>query len=201
MEQQIRITAAPSPVDGLKCTFEADRPILEGRSFYFHTAERAAGSPLAERILAIEEVQALVVSHNRVEIELNQPMDWRVIGKQVGGIIREELESEGPAFSAELFAQLTPAAEIRHLVEQVLETQVNPMVASHGGVIRLLDVRENVVYIEMGGGCQGCGMASATLRQGVEKLIREFVPDVGDILDSTDHASGQNPYYASTGLS
>ena len=176
METSIRITASPSPIDPLKCTFEVDRPVLENRSFYFASRERAEGSPLAERLLDLDEVQAVLISHNRLEFELAEPADWKVLGKTLGGLIRESLLSEEPRFSESLFDDMLPPDQIHHLVGQVLETQINPMVAQHGGVIRLLDVKENVVYIEMGGGCQGCGMASATLRQGVEKLIREFVP-------------------------
>ena len=60
----------------------------------------------------------------------------------------------------------------------------------------LLDVNNNTVFLEFGGGCQGCGMVSVTLKYGVERAIRDEVPEVGDILDTTDHASGRNPYYA-----
>ena len=102
--------------------------------------------------------------------------------------------------SAANVANALPSADdIRARVEEVLQTQVNPYVASHGGVIRLIDVRDNTVFLQMGGGCQGCGMATATLKQGVEVAIRAAVPEVGDILDTTDHAAGRNPYYAATG--
>jgi Fe-S cluster biogenesis protein NfuA len=68
-------------------------------------------------------------------------------------------------------------------------------VGSHGGWVSLLDVRDDVVYIQLGGGCQGCGMADVTLKQGIEVRIREVVPSIKDVVDSTDHAGGTNPYY------
>ena len=68
--------------------------------------------------------------------------------------------------------------------------------AAHGGVVSLLDVKNGNVFIQMGGGCQGCGMADVTLRQGIEKAIRSQVPEVEEILDTTDHAAGTNPFYA-----
>jgi Fe/S biogenesis protein NfuA len=86
--------------------------------------------------------------------------------------------------------------EIWREIEEILQTEINPAVASHGGVISLIDVRDSTVYVQLGGGCQGCGMASVTLKQGVERLIRDRVPDVAEILDVTDHAGGRNPYYA-----
>ena len=79
--------------------------------------------------------------------------------------------------------------------QEVLDADINPMVASHGGVIKLIDVKDNQVFIQMGGGCQGCGQADVTLKFGIENAIRAAVPGVGDILDVTDHASGRNPYY------
>ena len=86
---------------------------------------------------------------------------------------------------------------IRTQVNELLETQINPAVASHGGYIELLDVDHAVVYLKMGGGCQGCASSSATLRQGVEAAIRDAIPQVVAVQDMTDHDSGANPYYSS----
>lgn len=80
-------------------------------------------------------------------------------------------------------------------VQQVLDTQINPAIASHGGVVTLLDVRENTAYIAFGGGCQGCGMVDVTLKQGVEATIQREVPEIRKVVDTTDHAAGTNPYY------
>ena len=85
--------------------------------------------------------------------------------------------------------------EIRERVQQVLDTEINPSVAAHGGVVRLIDVRDNLVFVQLGGGCQGCGQADVTLKFGIENAIRAAVPYVGDVLDVTDHAAGRNPYY------
>jgi len=65
----------------------------------------------------------------------------------------------------------------------------------HGGQVRLVEIRDDVVYVTMGGGCQGCGMASVTLTQGIKELIREAAPEIVDVEDVTDHAAGTNPYY------
>ncbi len=80
-------------------------------------------------------------------------------------------------------------------VQMVLDQQVNPGVASHGGIVELLEVRDATAYIALGGGCQGCGMADVTLRQGIEVAIKAAVPEIVAIVDTTDHASGTNPYY------
>jgi Fe/S biogenesis protein NfuA len=83
-------------------------------------------------------------------------------------------------------------------IQELLDTQINPAVASHGGHIELVDVHDNIVYIRFGGGCQGCGMVSVTLNQGVEQAIREAFPGIREIVDVTDHAAGTNPYYQSS---
>lgn len=87
-----------------------------------------------------------------------------------------------------------PTGEIADRVREVLESQVNPAIASHGGLISLVDVEETDVFVEMSGGCQGCALSRATLRQGVERMLREAVPELTAVHDVTDHASGENPY-------
>jgi Fe/S biogenesis protein NfuA len=80
-------------------------------------------------------------------------------------------------------------------VQKVLDDEINPAVAAHGGFVTLLDVKDDVVYVALGGGCQGCGMVDVTLKQGIEVRVREAVPEIKAVIDSTDHAGGKNPYY------
>lgn len=88
-------------------------------------------------------------------------------------------------------------APLHERVSWVLESRINPMVASHGGVVSLVDVTdENDVILRFGGGCHGCGMVDVTLRQGIETQLRELVPEIRNVSDGTDHAKGENPYYA-----
>ena len=82
-------------------------------------------------------------------------------------------------------------------IQLVIDNQINPSVASHGGYIQLLDVQDETIYVHMGGGCQGCGMAQATLKQGVERIIKDHFPEINHVIDTTDHAAGTNPYYQS----
>jgi len=145
-------------------------------------------------------------------------MDWRVtmglFGRWFGGHDRKSGDdpmavtrparaaSEGGSAAISGGAPPTEArAEdgsqtVREKIQYLLDTAINPAVAGHGGRVSLIDVKGNVVYLQMGGGCQGCGQADVTLKQGVERMIREEVPEVLEILDVTDHAGGRNPYYA-----
>jgi len=80
-------------------------------------------------------------------------------------------------------------------VQRMLDEEINPAVAGHGGYIGLLDIADGVAYVQMGGGCQGCGLAEVTLGQGVRTTILEKFPEITDVVDTTDHAQGTNPYY------
>jgi Fe/S biogenesis protein NfuA len=78
---------------------------------------------------------------------------------------------------------------------EVLAVDINPQIASHGGYAELVAVEGSIAYLRMGGGCQGCGMAAATMSQGIEVAILDAVPQIAEVVDVTDHAEGTNPYY------
>lgn len=91
-----------------------------------------------------------------------------------------------------------PAADasLAERVRYVLDTQVNPQIATHGGQATLVEVtHDNAVVLRLGGGCHGCGMADVTLKQGIEHTLRKQFPEISAVRDATDHASGHNPYY------
>lgn len=81
-------------------------------------------------------------------------------------------------------------------VQYVIDAEINPQIAAHGGRISLLEVTsDGAVLLQFGGGCHGCGMVDVTLKQGVEKTLKARVPEITAVRDATDHASGENPYY------
>ena len=92
----------------------------------------------------------------------------------------------------------TSTDSIEERVGWLLETEINPALASHSGRVALVEITEKMeVVLQFGGGCQGCGMADVTLKQGIEQTITRNIPEITAVLDATDHQSGQNPYYAS----
>ena len=103
-------------------------------------------------------------------------------------------QPESPSLGSGERADLTgPTAE---KVQILIDSELNPAVASHGGVISLIGVRENKVYLSFGGGCHGCGMVDVTLKQGVEARIKEVIPEIEEVVDTTDHSAGTDPFYA-----
>jgi Fe-S cluster biogenesis protein NfuA len=195
MSDEIKITAEPLTIPAM-CRFTVDRPVYADQAYFFGSRESAEGSPLADRLFAIDGVVAALISDRRITVTKRTPEPWQVIGKQVGAAIRAFLATGLPAVNPELREKLPSADVIRERVQAVIDRDVMPSVRSHGGTVRLLDVKQNNVFLQMGGGCQGCASADVTLKQGVEAAIRSSVPEVGDILDTTDHAAGRNPYYA-----
>lgn len=194
--QQIRIIAKPQ-FNPSKCDFEVDRTVADGTA-YFGNAESAAGSPLAEKLFALEGVHQVLMRGPSLTVTKTDAVEWGTLARDVGAAVREHLLTGEPSVAEEALASTDGSEDdrMRKEIEAILESEINPAIASHGGVISLLDVQNGVVYVKMGGGCQGCASSTATLKQGVEQAIRARVPDVVEILDTTDHAAGTNPYYS-----
>ncbi len=192
---QVEISITGEPISDATCRFTVDRPVYPDKSFAFLSKEAAEGSPLARRLFEVDGVTRVMISHDQITINKSAQVDWPVIGKLIGAAIRAHLATDAPAVSDAAWDDVPSSEEIRERVQQVLDTEINPSVAEHGGVVRLIDVQDNQVFIQMGGGCQGCGQADVTLKFGIENSIRAFVPGVGDILDVTDHAAGRNPFF------
>lgn len=130
--------------------------------------------------LFIESESLAVLAEAMIDFESN-PM---------GG----ELSIRAPGLKGERPADGAPLAE---RVNWVLEARINPMVASHGGQVSLVQITdENDVVLKFGGGCQGCGMVDVTLKQGIETTMKQEIPEIRNVVDSTDHTSGTNPYYS-----
>ena len=197
---EVRITA--EPIDTGRCKFMVSEPVHAGGVRRFASRDEARGSPLAESIFAIPDadVAEVIVSGNLVTVVKRSPAPWQTVGKAVGQAIRAALAGAAPAVAPKAAAPpATPGADDDALYERVadlFESQVNPMVARHGGRVELIDVQDAVVMVRLAGGCQGCGMADVTLRQGIEAMLQQHVPDVKGVVDITDHAAGSNPYFA-----
>jgi Fe/S biogenesis protein NfuA len=109
-----------------------------------------------------------------------------------GGLTVENPNTPSPAMAPPPADLSGPVAQ---RVAQVIDQQINPSIAMHGGSAELVAVEEPTAYVRLGGGCVGCGMATVTLSQGIEVAITEAVPEISSVVDVTDHASGTNPYY------
>jgi Fe-S cluster biogenesis protein NfuA len=192
-DTDIKITGEPSTT-GARCKFIVDRPLLPDESAFFARPSDAAVAPLAGDLLGIAGVESVLIADNTVTVSATHPVDWPALG--IGNVIRKHIRSGQPIVSGDYFEDLPSEGDLKWAIGDLLEREINPAVAAHGGFVELIDVKKNNVYLRLGGGCQGCGAADVTLKQGIEKAIRDLVPRVGEILDTTDHAAGRNPYYS-----
>ena len=174
--------------------FELEAPLAKG-GWWFGGAEAAKASPLAQKLMAVESVTGVKLSGATVSVTRDSYEDWHVVAKTRAGLISDFAASGKPAVVPGTPSNLPSPEKIREVVERVLETEVNPAVASHGGEIRLVDVKGTNVYVQLLGGCHGCASSTVTLKQGVERSLRDAVPQIDDIIDVTDHATGENPYH------
>lgn len=198
MDAEIRISA--EPVDTRRCKFVVSERVHDGLR-RFQSREEAAGSPLAAAIFDLPGigVSEVIASGNIVTVVKDNTAPWQNVGRPIGAAIRQALRGPVPAVAARPAGAPTSDDDALYdRVARVFESHVNPMVGRHGGRVELIDVQDAVVLLRMAGGCQGCGMADVTLRQGIEGLLGQHVPEVRGIMDITDHAAGSNPYFQSS---
>lgn len=119
----------------------------------------------------------------------------RIEWSDADGGFRVEVPRPAPRHVPVAAGDISSWGPLAEKVQLVFDTLVNPRIASHGGAVELVDVAEDVIYVRMTGGCQGCAASALTLRQGIERMVREEIPEVRDIVDLTDHDAGANPYY------
>jgi Fe-S cluster biogenesis protein NfuA len=193
MESEIKITGEPSSA-GDRCKFTVDRALLPDQSAFFADTQAGVYSPLAAELLGLAGIESVLIAENVVTLNAEYAVDWPALG--IGNVIRKHIRSGKPIVDSRYFEDLPSEGDLKWAISDLLDREINPAVAQHGGFVELIDVKSNNVFLRLGGGCQGCGAADVTLKQGIEKAIRSLVPRVGEILDTTDHAAGRNPYYS-----
>lgn len=188
---EIRIRGEPT-ADPQVCRFVVDRS-LHGGNASFASAAAAEGAPLAEALFALPDVSAVTIARDTVSVTKQGDAPWPEIGKLIGDAIRAQIASGEPAVGETATAG---GEELFERVQAVLINEINPSIANHGGVVTLQRVEEGKAFVQMGGGCQGCGMADVTLKHGIESYLRQKIPEISEVVDVTDHAQGDNPYFA-----
>jgi NFU1 iron-sulfur cluster scaffold homolog, mitochondrial len=190
-----RIRAQASPRDPSTMRFILDAPVQAGRTASFGGPDDDA--PLAKALFAIDGVRKVQVAGETILVTRARGHDWQALKGPIAAAIRRVLDSADHPLgdASDAAPQGDDDAAILAAVTGVLDRQANPAIARHGGHVSAERVENGVVHLRMSGGCQGCAASSATLRDGVETMLRAAVPGVREIVDVTDHGSGTNPYY------
>jgi Fe/S biogenesis protein NfuA len=111
-----------------------------------------------------------------------------------GGLLPGKFQIEFPEVTTQGVFGPDYSDPVVQKIQNVLNNEINPAIASHGGVARIYDYKDRILYLQFGGGCHGCGMVDATLKQGIEVRLKEEIPELVAVLDQTDHSTGTNPY-------
>ena len=177
--------------------FLPGRTLISSGTAGFLDADSAKRSPLARRLFEIDGIVSVYLDQQAITLSKSEDTEWAMIKPIILGSIMEHFESGDPVLLDADQPLPKPGLETDDgkAIQALIDEKVNPMVASHGGQITLVDVQDDTVFIRMGGGCQGCGMADVTLKQGVTRQIQALVPKITNVLDVTDHAGGANPYH------
>jgi Fe-S cluster biogenesis protein NfuA len=182
------------PQDRRTCRFITESPIGAGEA-RFARSEAPYGNEMADAILGLPGVEEVVVSGDTVTVVKSDDREWTALEEPIAYALQLGVQAGD--------APTVPMAELDEDdlfddIERFFEQEINPQVASHGGKVELIDIQDLTLVVRMMGGCQGCGMANVTLKQGIEGNIRKVWPMIRGIRDVTDHASGTNPYFESS---
>jgi Fe-S cluster biogenesis protein NfuA len=194
----IGIRAELSLADPDTCKFTVSRSLHPGVPFFFGNKERAAGSPLGERLFALPGVANVLIAESVVTIGKEPSASRSGLKSAIGTAIRTQLLTGVPAI-LNASKQERSDAELHAAVQELLDREVNRSIANHGGKISIVDVRQGKLFITMSGGCQGCASSQMTLRQGFEVMVKRVAPEIVEIVDATDHAAGKQPFYQRAG--
>jgi len=194
----VSIRAETSLADPDTCKFIVSRPLHPGGPFFFGNKERATGSPLAVRLLALPGVANVLIAENVLTLCKEPIAAWSGLKAAIGMAIRTQLMTGVPAI-LEMYVYTGTTgrsdAELHTAIQELLDKEVNRSIANHGGKISIVEVRQGKLFITMSGGCQGCASSQVTLRQGFEVMLKRVAPEIEEIVDTTNHAAGKQPFY------
>ena len=183
--------------------FILDQPISQKTKTY-KVSKDAQYSPLGSKIFGFPWVEELTLEPQKITITRADWVDWDMLAQPLVDMIEHHFsiydEDVTPEENQEPIVRETED-ESMELTEETkpiyefLEENINPQLASHGGEVKFLDYQDGVVYLQMLGGCQGCGLAAQTMRDGIEVALKNEFSYIVAVKDVTDHSEGSNPYY------
>ena len=195
MPDHIQITNEVDRRNTEICRFTSVVTLYVGTKTIINVDE-AKGMPLAERLLNIPGIAKIQLIGHLLVVTKTLDKQWSDLVTEIESVLIAFLIS-GLALTADEVndRMMLIGRNTREKVQYLIDTQINPGVAEHGGFVRVVDVTDGTLYVKLGGGCQGCGAADFTLRQGIETIIKRNVPEIHQIVDVTNHSAGTSPYY------
>lgn len=197
---QSKITMEVDRRNPMLCRFTSSRTLYVGTKNVTN-AQDATGIPLAEKLIGLSDVARLQLIGHLLVVTKTAGREWNDLGQEIEVILTSYLIS-GEALTPDDVQQkmMLMGRNAREKVQYLVDTEINPGVAEHGGSVQVVDVRDGGVYLRLHGGCQGCGAADFTLKQGIETILKRALPEIDQIIDLTNHSEGMSPYYQRSDL-
>jgi Fe-S cluster biogenesis protein NfuA len=201
----LEIDIRPPADDVDTCKVELTVDVSPEGTLFFESYAEAEGWPLAQSLMRVPGVVSVITKGKLLIVAKHSGASWSDIVPRLDPAIRAGLAPSSDAVNpvdaiASAVSGSSDDLALRKRVQEILDDEINPQVAAHGGYISLLDVQGTRVFIQLGGGCQGCAMSAATLKHGVEATLKAHIPEITEILDTTDHAAGSNPFFQGADL-
>ena len=202
-ELKIQATLASSNM----VLFSLSEVILPQNKILCQNSQQAIGSPYLEQLFALNGVEEAFINEDSVRVKFSEGSNLKTSAGEVGKLTRElwtsgeelvpdtYLTAVAPAPEKELFISESAQSEIGEQINKVLKESIAPSLASHGGHVTLVDLKDGFIHLSFGGGCQGCSQVTTTVKDGVEKILLQQFPEFKGVMDVTNHATGENPYY------
>ncbi len=201
-ELKIQATLASSNM----VLFSLSETILEKNKTLCQTKQQAIGAPLLEKIFELDSVEEIFVNEDSLRVKFKEGADLKSAAADVGKRTRElwnsgaemvpsSYLSANTQVEEELFISEAAQSDIGKEINKVLTDTITPSLASHGGHVTLVDLKDGFIHLSFGGGCQGCSQVSTTVKDGVEKILIDQFPEFKGVMDVTNHSKGENPYY------
>jgi len=177
------------------CRFTSARTLNVGTKTICST-EDARGLPLAEQLFGLGGVEKVQLIGHLLIVTRAEERAWNDLGHEIKSILTAYLIS-GLALTPDDVNEkmMLMGRSTREKVQYLIDSQINPGVAEHGGAVEVVELKDDNLYLRLHGGCQGCGAADFTLKQGIEAIMKRAVPEIGRIIDVTNHGAGTSPYF------
>lgn len=177
------------------CRFTSPHTLYVG-SRTVETKESATDLPLAQKIMGLAGVRRIQLIGHLLVVHKTADRNWDDLIRDVESVLTSYLIS-GEALTPDDVEQhmMLIGRSTREKVQYLIDAQINPGVAEHGGSVQVVEVNDDKVYLRLHGGCQGCSAADFTLKQGIEAIVKRAVPEIQQVIDLTTHSAGLSPYY------
>jgi Fe-S cluster biogenesis protein NfuA len=200
MTESIQITSEVDRRDASVCRFTSARTLHVGTTTVSN-ADDAKGLPLAEQLFCLSGVEKIQLIGHLLVVTKTAGRKWEDLSKDIESVLTSYLISSQALTPDDVQEKMMlMGRSTKEKVQYLIDMQINPGVAEHGGSVGVVDVKGDILYLRLYGGCQGCGAADFTLKQGIETIVKRAVPEIGQIIDLTNHNAGMNPYYRRSDL-